>query len=142
MDELDRVRKENQRLRQETAIAEFNVALDRVEPVAGVPVLTVQVAQAGADTLRTLADNFRRKHPAGIAAIGSVVDEKPLLVVTVSDDLIARGLRADELAKSAAKLMGGGGGGRPNMAQAGGTDPKRLEDALKSLRSSIQEKLA
>jgi alanyl-tRNA synthetase len=142
MDELDRVRKENQRLHQEMAIAEFNTALAQVEPVAGVPVLTVHVAQAGADTLRTLADNFRRKHPTGIAAIGSVVDEKPLLVVTVSDDLVARGLRADELAKSAAKLMGGGGGGKPNMAQAGGTDPKQLEAALQSLRSAIKEKLA
>jgi alanyl-tRNA synthetase len=142
MDALDRSRKENQRLRQETAKAEFESSLTRIESIAGVPVLAIQVAQAGADTLRILADNFRRKHASGIAAIGSVFEDKPLLVITVSDDLIARGVRADELAKAAAVLMGGGGGGRPNMAQAGGTDPKRLETALQSLRSAIREKLA
>jgi alanyl-tRNA synthetase len=142
LDELDRTRKENQRLRQEMASAEFESSLARMEPIEGVPVLAVAVAQAGAETLRLLADSFRRKHPSGIAAIGSVSEEKPLLVVTVSDDLIARGVKADELAKSAAKLMGGGGGGRPNMAQAGGTDPKRLPDALQSLRNAIREKLA
>jgi alanyl-tRNA synthetase len=142
MDALDRSRKENQRLRQETAKAEFESSLTRIESIAGVPVLAIQVAQAGSDTLRILADNFRRKHASGIAAIGSVFEDKPLLVITVSDDLIARGVRADELAKAAAVLMGGGGGGRPNMAQAGGTDPKRLETALQSLRSAIREKLA
>ncbi|MBN1439903.1 MAG: alanine--tRNA ligase [Anaerolineales bacterium] len=141
MDELDRLRKENQRLRQEMAGAEFEASLERIEAIAGVPVLTVRVAQAGADTLRTLADVFRRKHASGIAAIGSVVDDKPLLIVTVSDDLTARGLRADELAKAAAKLIGGGGGGRPAMAQAGGTDPQRLEDALQTIRSAVKEKL-
>jgi alanyl-tRNA synthetase len=140
--ELDRMRKENLRLRQEMARAEFESSLSRMEPISGVPVLTTEVAQAGAETLRLLADVFRKKYPSGIAAIGSVSEEKPLLVVTVSDDLIPRGFSADELAKAAAKLMGGGGGGRPNMAQAGGTDPQRLSDALKFLRSSIQEKLA
>jgi alanyl-tRNA synthetase len=141
MGEMDRLRKENQRLRREMASAEFESALAKMEPIVGVPVLTAQVAQAGAETLRSLADSFRRKHPSGVAAIGSVVDEKPLLVVTVSDDLLARGLKADELAASAAKLMGGGGGGRPNMAQAGGTDPQRLPDALQFLRGAIREKL-
>jgi alanyl-tRNA synthetase len=142
MGELDRLRKENQRLLQEMARTEFESSLSRMEPIAGVPVLTVQVAQAGADTLRLLADIFRRKHPDGIAAIGSVTDDKPLLVVSVCEDLIARGLRADALAKSAAKLMGGGGGGRPTLAQAGGTDPQRLADALQYLRTAIKEKLA
>jgi alanyl-tRNA synthetase len=141
LDELDRARKENQKLRQEMAKAEFAASSSRVEQVAGVPVLIVQVAQAGADTLRVLADNFRREHASGVAAIGSVTDDKPLMVVTVSDDLVARGMRADELAKSAAKLMGGGGGGRPNMAQAGGTDPQRLPEALQFLRDAIKEKL-
>ena len=141
MGELDRMRKENQRVRQEMARAEFEASLTSIESISGVPVLTVQVAQAGAETLRSLADVFRKKHSSGIAAIGSVSEDKPLLVVSVSDDLIARGFSADELAKSAAKLMGGGGGGRPNLAQAGGTDPQRLSDAMQFLRSAVKEKL-
>jgi alanyl-tRNA synthetase len=142
MGELDRVRKENQKLRQEMARAEFEASLGRMESVSGIPILAVQVSQAGAETLRLLADAFRKKHSSGVAAIGSVTDEKPLLVVSVSEDLNARGISADELAKSAAKLMGGGGGGRPTLAQAGGTDPKRLTDALESLVKAVKEKLA
>jgi alanyl-tRNA synthetase len=142
VDDLDRMRKENQRLHQELAKREFESHLERMESVAGTPLLAVQVAQAGADTLRVLADLFRRTNPSGVAAIGSVFEEKPLLVVSVSEDLTARGLRADELAKSAAALMGGGGGGRPNLAQAGGTDPQRLADALQHIRAAVREKLS
>jgi len=77
-----------------------------------------------------------------MVAIGSIADEKPVIVISISDDLIARGLSADELARGAALLLGGGGGGRPNLAQAGGTDPNRLSDALQFLRNAVQEKLA
>jgi alanyl-tRNA synthetase len=76
-----------------------------------------------------------------MAAIGSIADEKPIVVISLSDDLVARGLSADELARGAAKLLGGGGGGRPNLAQAGGTDPNRLADALQFLRRAAEEKL-
>jgi len=141
MGELDRLRKENQRLRQEMARAEFETSLSQSTVIAGVPVLTVKVTQANAETLRLLADLFRKKYSSGMAAIGSIADEKPIVVVSVSDDLIARGLSADELARAAAKLLGGGGGGRPNLAQAGGTDPSRLADALQFLRRTAEEKL-
>jgi alanyl-tRNA synthetase len=141
MGELDRFRKESQRLRQEMARAEFEATLAQATTIAGVPVLTIKVAQANAETLRILADSFRRKYSSGMAAIGSVADGKPIVVISVSDDLIARGLGADELARAAAKLLGGGGGGRPNLAQAGGTDPDRLADALLFLHRAAEEKL-
>jgi alanyl-tRNA synthetase len=141
MGELDRFRKENQRLRQEMARAEFEAALAQAATIGGVPVLAIKVAQANAETLRVLADSFRRKYSSGMAAIGSVAEGKPIVVISVSDDLIARGLGADELARGASKLLGGGGGGRPNLAQAGGTDPDRLADALQFLRHAAEEKL-
>jgi alanyl-tRNA synthetase len=141
MDELDRARKENQRLRQEMAKAEFESTMARMETVGGAAVLAAEVAQAGVETLRTLADNFRRKNASGVVAIGSVADGKPVLIVSVSDDLLPRGVNANELAKAAAKMLGGGGGGRPNLAQAGGTDPNRLADALQFIRAAVREKL-
>ncbi|HEY5117874.1 MAG TPA: DHHA1 domain-containing protein, partial [Anaerolineales bacterium] len=141
MGELDRLRKEYQRLRQEMARSEFEASLAQAATIAGVPVLAVKVTQANAETLRILADSFRRKYSSGMAAIGSIADEKPIVVISISDDLIARGLSADELARAAAKLLGGGGGGRPNLAQAGGTDPNRLADALQFLRHAAEEKL-
>jgi alanyl-tRNA synthetase len=141
MEELDRQRKENLRLRQDMAGAEFESALSRLETVGGAAVLAAEVDAAGVDTLRSLADDFRRKNPSGAAAIGSIADGKPVLIVSVSDDLVARGVNASELAKAAAKMLGGGGGGRPNLAQAGGTDPNRLADALQFIRSALREKL-
>jgi alanyl-tRNA synthetase len=142
MGELDRMRKETQRLRQEMARAEFETALASPRLVAGVPVLAAQVTQADADALRQLADAFRKKHPSGVAVIGSALDDKPVLIVAVSDDLVGRGLNASELARTAAKLLGGGGGGRPNLAQAGGTDPSRMPEALAAVVSAVQAKLA
>jgi alanyl-tRNA synthetase len=136
--ELERIRKENQRLHQDMSRREFAEALASAQDVAGAPVLAARVSQADADTLRLLADSFRSTHPSGVAAIGSVVDEKPLLVISVSEDLTARGVHAGDLAKSAAKILGGGGGGRPNLAQAGGNNPDELPAALQAVIAAVR----
>jgi alanyl-tRNA synthetase len=139
--ELDRVRKENQRLRQDSARMEFSASLPQVTTVGETAVHAVRVSQADAETLRLLADIFRRSHPSGALAVASVIDEKPLMVVSISDDLAARGLHAGELAKAAAKILGGGGGGKPNLAQAGGTNPDELPAALQAFLNAVKEKL-
>ena len=141
MGELDRVRKENQRLRQDLGRMEFEASLAHAQTVAGTTIHAAQVRQADAETLRLLADSFRRSHPSGAVVIGSVIEEKPLLIVAVSDDLTARGIHAGELAKAAAKILGGGGGGKPNLAQAGGTNPNELPAALQAVLTAVQEKL-
>jgi alanyl-tRNA synthetase len=141
MGELDRIRKESQRVRQDMAKMEFDSSLQNITLIAGIPVLATQVTQADADALRQLADAFRKKHPGGVAAIGSIVDNKPLMIVTVAEELFSRGLNAGELAKSAAKLLGGGGGGKPALAQAGGTDPARMPEALAMVINTVKTKL-
>ena len=73
--------------------------------------------------------------------LASVFDEKPLLIAAVTEDLIERGLHAGELVKFAAEPLGGGGGGRPTLAQAGGKDPSQIETALRYARDWIEEKL-
>ena len=75
-------------------------------------------------------------------ALGAVIAEKPILVVTVSQDLVTRGLHAGRLAGDAARKMGGGGGGRPHMAQAGGKDASLLGEALASVAPLVSERLS
>ena len=91
------------------------------------------------DTLREMADWFRSKVKSGVLVLGSVVDNKPQLLVVVTDDLTKKGLHAGNLIKEVAAIVGGGGGGRPNMAQAGGKDVNKLPDALKKARELIAQ---
>jgi len=71
-----------------------------------------------------MCDLFRQKYPSGVVVLGSVVNERPLIICAVTDDLIKRGLNAGNIVRAAAEVMGGSGGGRPNLAQAGGKLPE------------------
>ena len=73
--------------------------------------------------------------------LGAVIDEKPMLVASVTQDLFSRGMHAGNLVRDAAKLIGGGGGGRPNMAQAGGKDVSQLDAALASVQGWVEQNL-
>ena len=108
-----------------------------METVAGVPVLTGQIAHGDSDTLREMADRFRQKVPSGVAVFGAVKDGKPALIACVTDDLVKRGLNAGAIVRQIAGVIGGSGGGKPNLAQAGGKDPSRLAEALAMVRSVI-----
>ncbi len=139
--DLKHTRSELEQLRTEVANQAFRQKLDSVMEVAGVPVLSAIIANADIDALRSLADQFRQKHPSGVVVLGTVTNEKPILIAAVTPDLIARGLKAGELIKRAAQVVGGGGGGRPDMAQAGGKDPSKLAEALDQVAAYINENL-
>lgn len=109
--------------------------------VEGVSVLVARVDAASADDLRTLIDRTRERLADGVIGLGAVIEDKPSFVVSSSDAAIARGLRADELVREAAKVAGGGGGGRPQLAQAGGRDATQLDAALDALRAAIRARL-
>ena len=100
------------------------------QQVDGVPVVAGLIPEVGADELRRLIDRFRAAHPSGVVVLASAPDDQPIIVAAVTQDLVERGLHAGELVKSIAEQVGGGGGGRPTLAQAGGTDPTRLPQAL------------
>ena len=78
-----------------------------------------------------MGDWLRERLGSGVIVLGTVVDGRPNLLVMVTPDLTSRGLHAGELVKQAAQVTGGGGGGRPEMAQAGGRDASRLDEALR-----------
>ena len=126
--EQDRLQRELARLREALALEHFQ----RLAPQAvdGVPVLAGLIPNASAESLRALVDRFRSDHPSGVAVLASAVDNRPIIVAAVTQDLVARGLHAGELVKVVAQQVGGGGGGKPTLAQAGGKDPSQLPTAL------------
>jgi len=128
LDEREQSAKEISQLRARLAASDY-LALQPQE-VGGVTVLAGLIPEADAETLRLLTDRFRRDHPSGVAVLASAPGGKPVIVAAVSQDLVARGLHAGELVKAVAQIVGGGGGGKPTLAQAGGKDAARLPEAL------------
>ena len=127
-------------VRKQSAFA----ALDQLTPedVSGISLLTGQIPEADPEILRDLADRFRSKHPNCVVVLASVSDEKPLVVAAISPDLVERDFHAGELVKTIAKIIGGGGGGKPSLAQAGGKDPARVEEALGAVKTWLQERMS
>ncbi len=141
VEEIDNLRKEINRLKQDQAGSEFTNLLEGVKTVNGVPVLAAGLHMADGDTLRAMTDRFREKYPSGVVVLGSVSKDQPILVAVVTDDLVKKGLHAGEIVKNAAVKIGGSGGGRPNMAQAGGKDAGKLSEALDTVLPFIKTKL-
>ncbi|MEN4013270.1 MAG: alanine--tRNA ligase [Bellilinea sp.] len=124
------IQKNNDRLREQLVAVEFEQALARVKMVSDVHVMTALLTNANADTLRAMTDRFRQKYSRGLVVLASVENEKPVIVAAISDDLVKDGWHAGELIKPVASVVGGGGGGRPNLAQAGGKHPARINEGL------------
>lgn len=142
LEELDQSRKQIANLRRDLAASEFAERLKEVPRVKDIPVLTSILSETDADTLRLMADRFRQQYPSGVAVLGTVSEDgRPVVIAAVSDDLVKRGLHAGELVKHVAAPLGGGGGGRPTLAQAGGKDAAALPEALASVTSWIESRL-
>ncbi|HVO42341.1 MAG TPA: DHHA1 domain-containing protein, partial [Aggregatilineales bacterium] len=135
-DEIDQARLENIRLRRQVAKLEFDTLMGSVETIHGVAVLIAQVAPTTPDIMREMTDWFRDRKKRGVVVIGMADNGKPQLIAAVTDDLTKK-VHAGNLIKAIAKTIGGGGGGRPNMAQAGGKDSTRLGEALAQAREII-----
>ncbi len=127
--EFAAARKNVERLQRQLARQKFESLLASVTQVNGVKTLIGDVGDASPDTLREMADWFRNAVTSGILVLGSIVDDKPQLCVAVTDDLTKQ-FHAGNLIKQLAPIVGGGGGGRPNLALAGGKDASKLGDTL------------
>lgn len=125
-------------LRGKLARSEVQEILAKVKQVNDVPVLASVVAAPDMDHLRSMVDMLRDKMGTGVILLGSVAGEKVNLVAAVTKDLLGRGLHAGNLVKEIAKMVGGGGGGRPDMAQAGGKDPAKLQEAIDKAVSVVE----
>ncbi|MBE3581162.1 MAG: alanine--tRNA ligase [Thermoanaerobacteraceae bacterium] len=127
-------------LRSRLASYEVDRLLAEVKEVNGVRVLPARVQVTEAEALRELADLVRAKMGSGVVILGSAGNGRVNFVAMASKDVVARGVHAGNLLREVARVAAGGGGGRPDMAQAGGKDPSKLEEALfYSLRVVAQQ---
>ena len=126
---------------QKSSGASIDIAKIASELLASGNVIVAPIEGASDDQLRAVIDSVKKRSPSFAALLASSDGAKISFVAAVSDDLISRGLRAGDWIRETAKVAGGGGGGRPQMAQAGGKDPSKLEDALKVAREFAKKAL-
>ena len=114
----------------------FNTATE----VNGLTVIAAKVDVQDMNQLRQLADQWKQKNSSNVLVLGLVTDGKVNLLTAVDEETVKKGLKAGDLIKTIAPLVGGGGGGRPDMAQAGGKNPEGLQDALTKAVEWVEEK--
>jgi alanyl-tRNA synthetase len=135
---LKELMKENESLQAKVNQQISSKLQDQVKEVAGIPVLVAQVTANDMNSLRKMMDDLRTK-VEGIIVLGSAAQEKVLLLASVSPKYVGEGFHAGKLIKEVAARCGGGGGGRPDLAQAGGKDPNKLPQALQAVTEWIQK---
>jgi alanyl-tRNA synthetase len=124
--------RELQQLQNKVAGSQSDDLLSRARHVDGVTVLAAEVEGVDDRGLRDLADRLREQIRSGIVVLGTARGARALLLAAVTQDLTKK-YHAGEIIKRIAPLIGGGGGGKPDLAQAGGKDPTRLREALEAV---------
>ncbi|MFC7681339.1 alanine--tRNA ligase [Paenibacillus sp. GCM10028914] len=134
--ELGRV---NESLQGKLSAIEAGQLTDQVVTAGNTQLLAAEVQASSMDALRTIADELKGKLPEAVIVLGAVSGDKVNFVVAVPQELVKKGLHAGKLVKEVAAVCGGGGGGRPDMAQAGGKDPSKIKEALKRAEELVSQ---
>ncbi len=140
---IEQNKKLEKALKQQAASASKDVAaslLEKQETVGDIPLIAEVVEGQGIDGLRGILDQVRPAVKSGVIVLGGASDGKAAFVASVSDDLVKRGVHAGKLIGQVAKIAGGGGGGQPNKAQAGGRDPSKVPDAIAAVRDLLEKR--
>ncbi|MCX7851756.1 MAG: alanine--tRNA ligase [Caldilineales bacterium] len=129
--------REVQRLRQQLLAKQAAALAADVRMVDGIKVLARRVEATDIEDMRVMADDLRNRLGTGIVVLGAVLNDRPTIIAAATADVVARGFQADRLVRALGPIIGGGGGGRSDMAQAGGKDPARLDAALAAVFEQI-----
>lgn len=140
LDNVKHLERELGRMKSKLASSQGDDVADRVREIKGVKVLAVCLEEADPKTLREAADKFKNKFKSCVTVLAAVEDGKVKLIAGVTSDLTAR-LKAGELVNFVAQQVGGKGGGRADLAQAGGTEPDNLPAALESVTGWVEQHL-
>ena len=140
-DELKEAHRENDKLKNQMAKDAMGDVMDQVIEVAGVKLLAVKIDNVDMNGLRNLGDQLKEKMGDGVIVLASAADNKVNLITMATDGAITKGAHAGNMIKSIAKLVGGGGGGRPNMAQAGGKNPAGIDAALAEAKVVLESQI-
>ena len=134
--EIKKLQKELEHLRMKSAASTMSSVDEKIKDVRGVKVLAHRVDNLERGQMRTLVDNLRNKLGSGVVVLGSAQDGKVALIVGVTADLTSR-VQAGKVIKPVAEKIGGSGGGRPDMAEAGGKNPEQLDAALSEAYAAV-----
>ena len=145
---IEEILEENRRLRRQLEETQVRLAgdqsaalLEAAVEVNGARVVSARVEAPSLEALRELADTLRRELHSGAAVLSTELEGKIVFLAAVTDDLVGRGLRAGELVNRVARITGGGGGGKPHLAQAGGRDRSRWQEALDAVVPLVRSML-
>ena len=139
MNEIKELSAKNEALESKLAASKTGELLERAKDVCGVHVITAKMEGATTDSLRGVGDMLRDKDSLVVCVLASVNDGKISLAAACGKDAVAKGAHAGNILKVAAKICGGGGGGRPDSATAGGKDASKLDEALSSVEQTLSE---
>ena len=137
--ELREKEKEIESLKSKMALSVLDEIIDSKVDVEGIDLITYNVGNMDMNSLRNLGDEIKNKLGTGVIVLASVYNDKVSFVSMVTKDLVKRGLHAGNIIKEVAKIAGGGGGGRPDMAQAGGKDIEKIDKALDIVKNIVKE---
>ena len=137
--ELKQRQQELDALRSQSARGALDGLLAQVQEQNGVSILAARVDASDAAQLREMGDWLRDKLGSGVVVLGAALGDKPQILVIVTPDLVKQRYHAGNLVKALAQIVGGGGGGRPDMAQAGGRDLAKLDAALAQVARLVGE---
>lgn len=136
--EMKQLQRENESLAAKLGNIEAGSLVSKAKEINGITVLAEKVQASDMNNLRNMADDLKQKLGSAVVVLGSVNEGKVNIIAGVTEDLIKKGFHAGKAVKEVAAKCGGGGGGRPDMAQAGGKDPEKLESALQFVEEWVK----
>ena len=140
--EIKSLNSEIESLKNKAANEALGDVLNQAEDVNGVKFLAVKLNDVDMNELRNLSDDLKSKIGSGVVVLASAMgSDKVNLIVTATDDIVKAGVHAGNIIKSAAPCVGGGGGGRPNMAQAGGKNPAGIDELFETAKETLASML-
>ena len=139
--ELKNAEKEIGQLRSRLVSGEVDEVISKAAEIKGVRVVTARFDTLDMDGLRNTGDMLKNKIGSGVVVLGSAYGDKVSFIVTATRDVMDKGIHSGNIIKEVARIAGGGGGGRPDMAQAGGKDAAKIDDALKAAVPVIEAQI-
>ena len=139
IDQVETYSKQIEILEEKLIVQESKSLLETIENINGINLICTTLNASSANLLRKTGDSLKTHIKSGVIAIGSIINENPMIIIMVTKDLADTGVNASEIAKKVSKIMDGGGGGKSEIAQAGGKSPSKLNDALSMVSVLIKE---
>ena len=141
-DENDDLRRQLATLERQNTLQAAEILLDSKQDINGVSVLSARTEASNSDSMREISDWLRDKMGSGIVVLGAVINDRPTISVGITRDLVDGGADARDYARDLGRIIGGGGGGRPDMAQAGGRNADKLDEAIAGAADIVRQKTA